>query len=239
MRIIVTGASSGIGKACSERLLNKGHECVLVARSEDKLRHLFKDYNESVRVIHADFQDIYTVKKIFDQTIDLYPFDALVHCAGIAPLRSITENTVDIVQETFSVNVFSFIELMRLFSENGVCKNGASVVAMSSVVAHRGSNRQSIYSATKAALEALSRCMSRELLERSIRVNTIVSTVVETEMLQKLREQSAGLDEKIRHHSPLGIVPVQKICDLVEFLLSESATQITGSSIPIDSGYLL
>ena len=143
------------------------------------------------------------------------------------------------MRNAYTTNVFSFIELMRLFVGTGVCEEGASVVIMSSVIAQRGSNRQSIYSGTKAALDATARCMAKELINRKIRVNTITSGTVETEMLQKLRMESPNLDEKIKQHSPLGIVPVDEVCNMIEYLLSDKSLHITGASMPLDAGYLL
>ena len=239
MKYIITGASSGIGKRCAERLLSAGNDCVLVARSKDKLDRIAFQYGSKAKVVVADFQTLTTIDKVFNECKELYPFDGLIHCAGIAPLKRVDENSMQIVREAYTINVFSFIEIMRNFVQPGVCVNGASVVSMSSVVGQRGSNRQSVYSGTKAALDAISRCMAKELLPRKIRVNTIVSGTVETEMLQSLRNGSPGLDEKIKVHSPLGIVPIDAVCGMIEYLLSDKASHITGASIPIDSGYLL
>jgi NAD(P)-dependent dehydrogenase (short-subunit alcohol dehydrogenase family) len=238
MRYIVTGASSGIGKRCAERLLSSGNECVLVARSEDKLKKIKEKYPQTYIVV-SDLLKPGTIEKIFSELKVLFPFDGLVHCAGIAPLKRTDENDINTVRDTYATNVFSFLEMMRFFVQDGACRDGGSVVAMSSVVAHRGSNRQSIYSGTKAALEATVRCMAKELIYRKIRVNTVVSGTVETEMLCKLRCESPNLNVKIEQHSPLGIVPVEEVCEIIEFLLSDNASHITGVSMPIDSGYLL
>ena len=239
MKYIITGASSGIGKRCAERLLSVGNDCVLVARNKEKLEEIASLYGSKAVVVVADLQDLNTIENIFDNCRGLYPFDGLIHCAGIAPLERVDENSMQTVRKAYTTNVFSFIEIMRNFVQPGVCVDGASVVSMSSVVGYRGSNRQSIYSGTKAALDATSRCMAKELLPRKIRVNTIVSGTVETEMLQSLRIESPGLDEKIRVHSPLGIVPIDAVCAMIEYLLSDKASHITGASIPIDAGYLL
>lgn len=239
MKYIITGASSGIGRRCVERLLEQGHECVLIARSKEELDTVAAPYNDRARVIIVDFLDVKSIEKVFDQIEDIYPFDGMIHCAGVAPLKRTDENTIDLVREVYTTNVFSFIELMRNFVKEGVCKDGAAVVIMSSVVAQRGSNRQSIYSGTKAALDATARCMARELVGRNIRVNTVVSGTVETDMLKKLRIESSNLDEKIKAHSPLGIVPIDEVCNMIEFLLSDGAAHITGASMPIDSGFLL
>ncbi len=238
MKYIITGASSGIGKRCAERLLEKGNECLLIARSEDKLNSIKMHYGGAV-IKAIDLNNYDQIKDIFDEYSYMFPFDGMVHCAGIAPLKRIDENDIDTVKNTYGTNVFSFIELMRFMAKEGVCNDGGAIVVMSSVIAHKGSNRQTIYSGTKAALEATVRCMSRELLSRRIRVNSVVSGTVETEMLERLRLESENLDEKIKQHSPLGIINIDEICDMVEYLLSDSAIHITGASMPIDSGFLL
>ena len=238
MRYLITGASSGIGKHCAERLLRKGNECLLLARSGDKLSEI-KEFYEHAHVEHVDLTDLNAVESVFDRNCQIFPFDGLIHCAGVAPLKRTDENDIDTVKNAYTVNVFSFIELMRCFVQEGVCKDGSSVVAMSSVVAHRGSNRQAVYAGTKAALEATIRCMAKELLPRRIRINAVVSATVDTAMLQKLRTESPDLDEKIKQHSPLGIVPIDEVCDVIEYLLSDSSNHLTGASVPIDAGFFL
>lgn len=238
MKYIITGASSGIGKRCAERLLEQGHECVLIARNEERLAKLCNSY-DLAHAVPIDLSQVSSIESAFIKIKKLFPFDGMVHCAGIAPLSRTDENDMDIVRTAYATNVFSFIELMRLFVGNGACKDGASVVIMSSVVAQRGSNRQSIYSGTKAALDATARCMARELVNRRIRINTITSGTVETEMLQQLREKNPNLDEKIKAHSPLGIVPIDEVCSMIEYLLSDKSSHITGASMPLDAGYLL
>ena len=238
MRYIITGASSGIGKRCAERLLENGNQCVLIARSKDKLEEICERYDKAYAVV-ADLSDLSAIEGIFEEIRGLLPLNGLIHCAGIAPLKRTDENYLEVVRNAYTTNVFSFIELMRLFVGTGVCEEGASVVIMSSVIAQRGSNRQSIYSGTKAALDATARCMAKELINRKIRVNTITSGTVETEMLQKLRMESPNLDEKIKQHSPLGIVPVDEVCNMIEYLLSDKSLHITGASMPLDAGYLL
>ena len=238
MKYIITGASSGIGKRCAERLLEKGNECLLLARSEGILKEFNSRYSGAFYKV-IDLNELETIESVFTENQELFPFDGLIHCAGIAPLKRIEENEIDTIIQAYTVNVFSFIELMRTFVQNGVCRDEASVVVMSSVVAHRGSNRQAIYSGSKAALEGTVRCLARELIGRRIRVNSVVSGAVETEMLQRLRIESLNLDEKLKTHYPLGVVPIDDICEIIEFLLSDKSKHITGASVPVDSGYLL
>lgn len=238
MKYIITGASSGIGRRCAERLLQKGNDCLLIARSYPKLQEIKNIFPKAI-ILSIDLSDIGSIEKCIYEQREFFPFDGLIHCAGISPLKRVDENDKETVRLAYETNVFSFIELMRLFVQDGVCNKNASVVVMSSVVAHRGSNRQSIYSGTKSALEGTVRCMAKELIGKSIRVNSIVSGIVDTEMLNKLRIESPNLDDKIKDHHPLGVIPVDLVCDIIEYLLSESSSHVTGASFPIDSGYLL
>ena len=239
LKYIITGASSGIGKRCAERLLEKGNECLLLARSENKLQEIKNGFSEKATIRSIDLSKIELIEELFDEVKEMFPFDGMVHCAGIAPLKRVDENDIVTLRQTYEINVFSFVELMRCFVKEGVCNDGASVVVMSSVAAHRGSNRQVIYSGSKAALEGSVRCMARELIGRKIRVNSVVSGAVETELLQQLRLESANLDERMKRYYPLGIIPIEKVCAMIEYLLSDTASHITGNSLPIDAGYLL
>ena len=238
---LVTGASSGIGKGVVEALLAKGHRCALVARNEGVLQSIVERYPDRAAICAMDLRD---VEKISDMFLDMeqngfLPLDGFIHCAGVAPLMRVDENEVSAVQDAYAVNVFSFLEIMKNIVKENRYNDGMSVVAMSSVAAHRGTNRQSVYSGTKAALEASIRCMAKELLPRGIRVNGIVSGAVETEMLQRLKEQSPGFNERIKTYYPLGSIPITDICEMVEYLLSDAASRITGASMQVDAGYLL
>lgn len=126
-----------------------------------------------------------------------------------------------------------------MFSGGGRYSESCSAVAMSSATAWRGFNRQSGYGATKAALNDMSKYYAEILREQGVRVYTIVSGAIRTEMLEKLKEESPGLEERLKKYYPLGAIPVNEICDIIEFLLSHKSMMLTGKSIPVDSSYLL
>lgn len=237
---LITGASGGVGKQLAEQLLTAGERCALIARNMQDLWSFQERWTDQVMLYSKDLRE-HDMADIFVELkrMGFLPLDGLIHCAGVAPLMRIEETDDQLLEETYAINVFSFLRLMKQFVGSGVYQEGASVVVMSSVTAQRGSNRQAVYAGTKGAVEATVRCLAKELLLRQIRVNAITSGVIETPMLQKLRTESVHLDEKIKLTHPLGIVPVEEVCDAICFLLSDRAAHITGTSFSVDSGYLL
>jgi len=232
-RYLITGASSGIGKTCTENLLEQGNDVIAVSRSVPSIT------NERLVHFECDLSlpgsGIKLVEKLKDRK--LLPIDGVVHCAGVAPLLKISENELEKVEGAYEVNLFSFIDIMdTLKNRGGYCK-GTKIVVLSSVVSSRGSNRQSLYAGTKAALEEVVRCYAESI--EDVRINAIVSGAVRTDMLQKLEAESPGLEDRMKKYYPLGVIDVEKIWEAVEFLLSDKSDIINGVCFPYDSGYLL
>lgn len=238
MRYLVTGASSGIGKRCAERLLHSGHTCILVGRNQKALEEM-ADSSVNALVRLCDLSDPTEIERLFMDNMFDTQINGFIHCAGIAPLKCVDENDYDTILKTYTTNVFSFLLFMKYLIQRDSFANNASVVSVSSVTASRGSNHQSVYAGSKAALEATTRCFAKELLPQNIRINTIVCGVVETSMLDKLRTESENLDQKIKAHSPLGPISTDRVCDMIEYMLSNRSENMTGVSIPLDGGYLL
>lgn len=238
-KYIVTGASSGVGKAIAKRLLDKGNQVIMVARNYDAMKELSLMYNNAT-ILKKDLSVKGSGKEILHELEQkaACPIDGIIHCAGIAPLMKIDENFSGKVEEIFQINLFSLQEIIEgLLNFIGGYNEHCSVIAMSSVTSSRGSNRQAVYGASKAALEEMMIYYANEY--KSLRFNTIVSGAIETEMLEKLKIESPGLVEKMKQYYPLGTIPVDEICDMIELLLSDSTMHIRGKSIPIDSGYFL
>lgn len=236
--ILITGATGGIGEAVAKKLFSEKYNLILLGRNENKLRQIANDLGDAV-CIPYDLTKLHTVESVFEllrsKNIKL---DGFVHCAGIAPLMKIQENDIDIMLETFNINLFSFIEFAKYFSLEKYSNDNSSIVAISSVTARVAANRQTVYTSSKAALEQAVRCMSKEFMERKICVNCIAPGIVETEMFKSLSEQSVTLREKSEKLCPLGVIPPENIADIVEFLVSEKSKYMTGSTIIADSGFL-
>lgn len=235
--ILITGSTSGIGKATALWLEQEGYRTILVGRNENKLKAIC-DSHDSMEYIVYDFNDIYHVDNIFEELINKeIVLDGMVHCAGISPLMKVEDNDPKVMEETFRINYFSFLELMKYFQRQGTYNPGASVIAISSVVARCASYRQAVYGGSKAALEESVRCLSKELIQKNIRVNCIAPGAVETEMVKDLENQSEGLKEKFEKIYPLGMIPPVEVAKIVEILLTERSEYMTGGVIQMDAGF--
>lgn len=236
--ILITGATSGLGKNLTEYLAESSlFSPVILARNESKLQMLAEKY--SIQYIKYDLSDIYNISSVYEQLESKnIALDGLVHCAGISPLMLTKDNDPIKMTETFNVNFFSFVELVKGFVN--YCSNGGekSIIAISSVAAKVASYRQSVYGASKAALEEAVRCMAKELMSQGIRVNAIAPGAIQTEMLIDLQKKSEGLREKLEKLYPLGIADPIYFSKMIEYLLSDESKYITGRCIDMDSGFL-
>ena len=237
--ILVTGASSGIGRGCCVYLSRLGARIVAAGRDAARLE-------ETLGALEGSGHEAWTVDLTgADLRAGLRgvvagsgPLNGMVHSAGLhqaIPLRAITDAKL---KEIFAVNVHSAILLAQAFCEKGIATRPASIVFMSSVTALTGSPALTGYSATKGAIVSAARCLAVELARLSIRVNCVAPGVVETPMLDQLR--STLTDEQfqaIEASHPLGVGTVDDVAASVAFLLSPMSKWITGTTLIVDGGY--
>lgn len=234
-RILVTGATSGIGLALCEYLLKNKCKVVAVGRNENKINKL---KSSNLLFLSLDLNEFSNYSKIFEDTLTEEKFDGFVHCAGIEETLPITLYTPENIQKIFNINVFSGIELLRYFSKKKYSNDGSSIVFISSVMGELGQPGKIGYCSTKAAILGVVKASALELAKRKFRVNAISPGVVNTPMTQKLFSQiDENNKEKIKNMHPLGMGEVDDIVPLLTFLLSDSSKWITGQNIIIDGGY--
>lgn len=232
--ILVTGASSGIGKATALYLAKQGAVVILAARNEARLKEVKDAIGEHAYSYVCDFNKLESIQGIFDfcKENDL-KLDGMVHAAGISnpiPVRSVS---VESLEETMRVNCMAFAELGKYFCGKKYSNENASIVAISSLAATRPVMGQLIYAASKSALNTMVEVMSKEFLKRKIRVNAIMPSYVDTPMVAEggCFGMNNGIDAM-----PLGVIEPIQIAYLAEFLLSEKSKHITGAAIPVSSG---
>ena len=238
---LITGASSGIGYATAKLLADNGARVILVSSSLQKLNKaidgLQGDNHIAIRYDLSDLDNIGTIfENITNQGIKL---SGLVLCAGVSPLCLIKDNSPALMQKVFAINVFSLIELVKYFQREEVSIDGAKIVSVASITAHGAGYRQTLYGSSKAAMLSAMKLMAKELLNRNIKINCVSPGVVDTPMLNSLRSESENLEIKIRANQPLGIIPAEKVADVINYLLGPATDFLTGMEWFYDSGAML
>lgn len=237
-KILVTGATSGIGLALCEFLIKKECSVIAVGRDQNKIEHLILKSNKALKFLSLDLIDFSSYFKIFDEMLAGEKLDGFVHCAGIEETLPLTLYNPENVKRIFDINVFSGIELLRHFSKKKYSNDGASVVFLSSVMGDLGQPGKIGYCATKSAILGIVKASALELAKRKFRVNSVAPGVVNTPMTQKLFSQIEEENiQRINEMHPLGIGEVDDVVPAITFLLSDFSKWITGQNIKIDGGY--
>lgn len=230
-KILVTGASSGIGESVVKLLATQGASLIITGRNEEKLSQLKKELQDSVsRSIAADLSVAEGVERIITECEGL---DGVVHCAGIVEPTAIKFLKQKHIQKTFAINFEAPVLISSgLLAKNKINKN-ASFVFISSVSSLNPYPGSVVYSASKSALEAYSRSLALELASQGIRSNCIAPAMVKTPMFDKFD------DEKMKEHGenyPLGFGEPIDVANAVSFLLSDASSWVTGTRMVLDGG---
>ena len=240
-RILVTGASSGIGRAVSQHAAIKGASLILFGRNIERLKESYHSLQGDGHEYHSiDITDYPQVEQTLKLSVaNTGPISGFVHSAGIEKTTPIKSSTPQLFKEIFEINVFAGFEIARIISQkNMVHPAGASYIFISSVMGRLGEPGKIAYCSSKSALLSGSKAMALELAGKRIRCNCVLPGIVETEMVTKLFDTIPPESrQKIIDKHPLGLGKPDDIAYLVCFLLSDQARWITASDCIIDGGY--
>ncbi len=239
-RILVTGASSGIGAAVSKLLADSGAEVIMVARNEEKLAAkadelgIEKHYSVDLGDVPSLAASVETIIK------ECGPLDGFVHSAGVGTVRPIKMCTYDFMKSLMDVNFFSFVEIVRIVTKKKNFNEGLSIVGISSVASHEGNQSKTAYCASKAAMDGAIRCLAKELSPKKIRVNSVMPGITRTSIYDQIMDNGGDSEDLkgILQRQYLGICEPENIAFAAAYLLSEEANYITGTSLAVDSGRL-
>jgi NAD(P)-dependent dehydrogenase (short-subunit alcohol dehydrogenase family) len=237
-RVIISGASSGIGLETARRLVDGGAEVGLVARTAEPLAATVEELGSAAWAWVADVADPDSVRGLAEEAADRWgALDGLVNNAGMAPMATLDETGTELWDETFAVNVRGPFLLCRELGGMLQKGQGSAVVNVSSNLAVKAIPGMAAYNASKAALNQLTRSLALEWAPH-IRVNAVMPGVVDTPIHASRGMTSEQVQEMGGIH-PLGRVgrPAD-VAAIIVFLLSDEAAWMTGTIIPVDGGML-
>lgn len=235
--ILITGASQGIGRGVAEYFLRQGANVILVARNRERLEELKKKYSDSAFPYSYDLRKADGIEDIFlfckENGLKLH---GMLHAAGISIDRPVKSLELEEMEQVFQVNYFSYVALTKYFLNRKYSENGASIIGMSSMASFECAKAMSQYAASKNAVNAYTKVLAREAGKRKIRVNAIAPAYVDTDMTHQLCDVLEDFEQTLKIRQPFGMIPVEQIAYLAEFLMSNRAAYITGAIIPIHGG---
>lgn len=243
-KILVTGASSGIGRAVSIALSKQGATVAMIARNEERLDETLSQMEGSGHLkICVDLAETEDLGNVFKEAVsDGQKLNGLVHCAGIAQIETIKMLNRKRLDAYMRTNYYSFLELVSQYSKKKF-NDGGSIVGISSIASVNPSKCQTIYAATKASMNISAEALSMELAPKNIRINTVMPGFVKTPMFDSGFESDAfGSTDYLENdlkQQLLGVTSPDEIANVCMFLLSEASSCITGRTLYADSGYKL
>lgn len=250
---LITGASSGIGAACTQNLVNLGHTVVLVARNEEKLKSFAGRLKGKYYCYPYDLEDLDHIQSIFNFCKkEKLKLDGMIYCAGIDAESPIKGCSPSIWERAMKINCLAFAEMGRYFYSKRYSNDYARIVAVSSSASVSCDKGMGPYSASKAALNAVVKTMAQEFVRRGILVNAVLPAGVLTPMavqkMEKWGETTVNLEYMIKEIDqsqiliqesavqPYGIITPTNLAGFIMYLISDANRYITGALIPVSAG---
>lgn len=239
--ILITGASSGIGRQCAISCSQMGAKVVLVARNEERLKETLEQMEgEGHIIVSLDLTDYKQTETIIKEIVAMVgPINGVLHCAGISTTLPLKLVSIEKLEEFFHANVFSAYNLTREVCKIGnYSKDGGSIIFFSSVMGLVGENGKSLYSMTKGTLLSATRSLACELAKKKIRVNSVSPGVIITPINKDL-PHIVDPDKRmlLEKKHLLGLGEPEDVAYACIYLLSDASRWVTGQNIIVDGGY--
>ncbi len=236
-KILVTGASSGIGKATAIECSKIGASVIITGRDENRLIETFSQLeNNNHEYLVANLVDENAILDLADKILD--KVDGVVLCAGVndkSLIKNINRKKYD---DIMNINLYSPIQLIQTLLKQKKINKHASIVIMSSVSAYYPAVSNALYAASKGGINAFSKVLALELLPLKGRVNCIQPAFVETDMYKNYALQEEI--QKLKENYPLGrFARPEEVAYAVIYFLSDASQWITGNFFIMDGGFTL
>jgi NAD(P)-dependent dehydrogenase (short-subunit alcohol dehydrogenase family) len=239
--VLVTGASSGLGKQCALACSQLGANVILVARNKERLKNTYNAMKEGDHLLFSqDITEYGKLEEIVSKSVEKRgKISGFVHSAGLEETLPFRSTEASNYEKLFSINVVAGFELARIISKKKyLANNGSSFVFISSVMGFLGQPGKIAYCSSKGSLISGTKVMALELALKNVRVNCISPGVIETEMTAKMfKKITTDSINQIEKMHPLGLGKPEYIANACVFLLSDASKWITGTNLIVDGGY--
>jgi NAD(P)-dependent dehydrogenase (short-subunit alcohol dehydrogenase family) len=228
---LITGGTAGIGLACAQLLAREGASVIITGRDAERGKAAAEAIDGSVRFVQADLSDIASVKLLVAQAGNV---DVLVNNAASFPAALTVDQSVASFEKTFDTNVRGSYFLAAGVVPGMLERRHGSIINVTTMVASKGVPGAGAYSASKAALESLTRTWAAEFGSGGVRVNSVAPGPTKTEGVEA---EWGETNEELGRSLPLGrTARPEEIAEAVLFLASPRSTFITGSILHVDGG---
>lgn len=235
--ILVTGASSGIGKVTAIACAEVGARVVITGRNEERLNETFSLLNgDGHIIIVAELCEQEEIKRLVDALPEL---DGAFLCAGVSDTTPVKFMNSEAIRRVLSINLEAPMLLTQRMLLKKKIKKGASLVYMSSIGVEQVTPGLGIYAASKSGLNAFMRAVAIEQASRKVRANAVMAGMVNTELIDTLSQLTEEDIKRDEAKYPLGYGKPEDVANAVIYLLSDASRWMTGSVLKLDGGLSL
>ena len=237
-KILLTGASGGIGKSLCEKLMSSDHTMILISSNDEKIEYLKKNYGNKHFYYKIDLSDMQTLpeklKLLNEKHNDI---EVLVNNAGITQDNLLMRMSWEQWKKVIDTNLNSNFLIIKSFLPNMIKNRKGKIIGISSVVASTGNPGQANYVASKAGMIGMYKSIALEVAQRNINVNIVSPGFIKSPMTDKLNDEQQNNIMKIIPNKKFG--NPEDIANIVNFLISEEANYITGQTFHVNGGMLM
>ncbi len=235
---IVTGGGSGLGFAISKAFTQNNITTIIVGSDEEKLRTAKEQLGENCFYKTCDLSNLPTVPALIENIISEFGrIDILVNNAGINMKKIFTEVTDEDFQKVITTNICAVFSISREVVKNMLPRNSGCIINISSMAAQYGLPKVIAYSASKTAIDGMTRAMATELSPNGIRVNAIAPGFIYSDMTAKALDSDPERKAKVFSRTPMGHMgQPEDIGAAALYLASDGAKYVTGVVLPVDGG---
>ncbi len=235
---IVTGGGSGLGFAIAQKFTENGIQTIIAGRDKQKLDAAKEKLGPLCEAMACDVSDLPSIPAFVNDVIKKYgQVDILVNNAGVNQKKEFTEVTDEEFQRIITTNVSAVFTLSREVVKDMLKRNSGCIINISSMAAQYGLPKVIAYSASKTAIDGMTRAMAVELSPKGIRVNAIAPGFIYSEMTAKALDSDPERKAKVFGRTPMGIMgQPEDIGNAALYLASDAAKFVTGVVLPVDGG---